>query len=411
MRALRVVFVCQWYRPEPVSQPGWIVDALRRAGARVEVLTGIPNYPSGRVMPGYRAWRAGSTVLNGVAVHRTPLIPSHDSKASGRMLNYLSWAFTSSIWGQRHLKSADVALVYSSPATAALPAMFAQGFLTGFAGRLARWLVGAFANAAYRSAAHIVVISPGMIDLLESRGVPRAKMSLIYNWVEEQDAGAGAGAGAPDVREMFGIGTDDFVLMYAGNHGAAQALDSIVRAFGAIPESEHCHLVLVGDGVQKDGLRTLASRICPDRVHFVAAQPQELMGKITGQADVQLVSLSDRPLFAVTTPSKLQSILAAGHPVLVSAPGDTAEIVTEAGAGVSVPAESPGAVAAAVRRLRREPLTDRRAMGANGAAHYRLHMSEAVGARKLIVVLERAAQGNASDPNLESENSEGKLQR
>ena len=126
---LKVGFVCQWFSPEPIQQPGWIVDGLRRCGADVSVLTGIPNYPTGVVADGYRARKGYVEDLSGVTVRRTPLYPSHDTSAARRMLNYASWALSSALMGARHLKDRDVVLVYSSPATAALPAMAASRFL------------------------------------------------------------------------------------------------------------------------------------------------------------------------------------------------------------------------------------------------------------------------------------------
>jgi glycosyltransferase involved in cell wall biosynthesis len=426
MTALRVAFVCQWFRPEPVSQPGWIVDALRRRGADVEVLTGIPNYPNGRVLPGYRASQVTSEVLDGVAVHRTPLFPSHDGSASKRILNYVSWALSGAMWGRRHLKKADVALVYSSPATAALPAMvarflhgvpyvllvqdvwpdsiFSSGFLQGPVSGIAERLTSIFVAAAYRHASHIAVISPGMADLLASRGVAREKLSVVYNWVNE----ATDEVAVLRLREELELSPEAFLVMYAGNQGAAQGLGSVIQAFATIPAYEDCHLVLVGDGVEGNSLKALAARDCPSRVHFVDPQPRESMPGVMTQADVQLVSLSDRELFAVTMPSKLQSVMAAGHPVILCGRGDAATVVTEAAAGLAVPPEDSAALASAVRDLRNAPAADRQRMARNGEAYYQLHMAERVGARRLMAALEGAVQrAITSDPLGTSGNWEG----
>ncbi len=405
-----MTFVCQWYPPEPVSQPVWIVDALKRRGLDVEVLTGVPNYPIGIVHEGHRACERRSEVVGGATVHRTPLYPSHDASAAGRILNYLSWALSAAVFGRRRLRTRDVTLVYSSPATAALPAMlarrlhgvpyvlliqdvwpdsiFASGFLGGRVGALARGLTTLFVNVAYRGAARIVVIAPGMADLLASRGVPPHKISVIPNWIGDLEVGVSE---TDDLRHQLGLGAEDFLVMYAGNHGSAQALDSVVRAFAQLPREASSHLVLVGDGMDKESLAALAAEVCPDRVHFVDPQPREKMAALMGQADVQLVSLADRPLFAVTIPSKLQSVMAAGHPVLVSAAGDAAEIVREAGAGLAVDPESPQQLAAAVLDLRSMTPEDRRRLGQSGQAYYEAHQAEQVGAARLASVLAAVA--------------------
>jgi glycosyltransferase involved in cell wall biosynthesis len=406
-----VLFVCQWYSPEPVSQPGWIVSALRRRGADVEVLTGIPNYPTGKVVDGYRAWRSRADEVDGVRVWRTPLYPSHDSRPLRRFLNYASWAISSAVLGVRRFRSADVALVYSSPATAALPAMLAKllfakpyvllvqdvwpdsifdsGFLRGRTGRLARRLVGAFASLSYMSAASVVVISPGMVGLLESRGVPAHKLRLIYNWVDE--GGAVDRTARDAVRAELGLTVDDFVVMYAGNHGSAQGLGSLVRAFSQVPPQARCHLVMVGDGMEKTTLQEQAGQEAAHRVHFMQPQPRERMLSLMAAADVQLVSLVDSPLFAATTPSKLQSIMAAGHPALVSARGDAADVVRNIRSGVAVRPGDTGELVAAILHLRETTVTERRAMGERGRAYYVSQMSEEVGASRLVTTLREAA--------------------
>ena len=209
-RDLSTAYITQWFPPEPVMVPPAIAHALTRRGHRVEVLTGVPNYPSGHVHEGFRAWQPRTDDVDGPNVRRTPLIPGHGSSTVRRMANYVSWAFSATLLGLRTLRRADVALVYSSPASAALPAMiwrrivrtpyvlliqdiwpdsvFATGFLTrGWSRRVARAALSRFCSWSYRSAAHIAVISPGAIDLLASRGVPREKLSLVYNWTDEPD--------------------------------------------------------------------------------------------------------------------------------------------------------------------------------------------------------------------------------
>lgn len=410
----RVLFVCQWYAPEPVSQPGWIVSALRRRGADVAVLTGIPNYPTGKLAPGYSAWRPRAEVLDGVRVWRTPLYASHDANPLRRFLNYASWAISGALFGALRFRSVDVALVYSSPATAAVPAMVARvlfgtpyvllvqdvwpdsilssGFLPGRLGRVARRVVSVFAESAYAMASHILVISPGMTDLLESRGVPRHKLSLMFNWVEATRPPDRSGEEA--FRSELGLVADDFVVMYAGNHGAAQGLTAIIDAIAQIPPKVRCHLVLVGDGMEKARLREVAARRCPDRVHFVDSQPRDRMVDIMEAADVQLVSLIDSPLFAVTMPSKVQSVMAAAQPVLMVGAGDAARVVEEAEAGFVVQPGDVAGLASAIRRLRALPYAERRAMGERGRDFYETRMSEAVGASHMISVLRSSAEAD-----------------
>lgn len=404
-----LAYVSQWFAPEPVAVPVWVPRALGRRGWDVTVVTGVPNYPSGRVAEGYRAYRRYREQVDEFEVVRTPLYASHDGRAARRFANYASWAASSSLMARGALTSADVALVYSSPATAALPAMlarrrtpyvlmvqdvwpdsiFASGFLTE--GRLRssaeRW-VGRFADAAYRQAHAVAVISPGMKDLLVSRGVPASKVKVVYNWVDEKIFTPAEPE--PGLREGLGISPTDFVLMYAGNHGAAQDLETTLEAFRLLVDAAHVHLVLVGDGFRKAALRDVAQRHGLDRVHFLDPRPTTDMTGVMAAAEAHLVSLADDPLFHITMPSKVQGVLAAGRPLLVSAPGDAGRVATDLGAGVSVPPARPDLLAAAVRQLASADRSSLRAMAERGRAAYLREMCEDVGASRLSDLLDSA---------------------
>lgn len=406
---LRLAFITQWYPPEPVEVPESIARALHDHGLEVEVLTGIPNYPTGQVPRGYKAGRPMRQVLNGIRLRRAPLYPSHDSSAVRRMLNYASWAVSSSLFGQGVLRRADVALVYSSPATAALAAMvalrlwgtpyvlliqdvwpdsiFASGFINRRGGGKVRWVVDKFVRRAYAGAEHIVVISPGMVDLLAARGVPRDKLSLVYNWLPENDMGSVMQAADRTLRELAGIPDGDRIFLYAGNHGHAQALDALVNAFD-LPETTGGHLVLMGDGVQKSHLLELGDDI--PRVHFLPTVSRAKAATLTRTADVHVVSLAEAPLFSVTMPSKVQSGLAAGLPMLVVASGDPARTVIEAGAGVAADPGDIDSIARAVRLLNDMPEGALTAMGQQGVRAYRRDMARDVGVPRLATIINSA---------------------
>lgn len=406
---LRLAFVTQWYPPEPIDVPESIARALHHQGLEVEVLTGIPNYPDGKVRPGFKTGRPARQILNGLRVLRAPLYPSHDSSVVRRMLNYVSWAVSCSLFGQGVLRRADVALVYSSPATAALPSMvarrlwktpyvllvqdvwpdsiFASGFMNRRGAEKIRRLVDMFVRRTYAGAEHIVVISPGMADLLEDRGVPRGKISLVYNWLPESETRALAQKPDRTVRELVGIPDECRVFIYAGNHGHAQALDALVQAFDT-PETISGHLVLMGDGVQKPHLQTLARGM--SRVHFLPSVGRAAAAALTRTADVHVVSLADEPLFSVTMPSKVQSGLAAGMPMLVVASGDPARTVVDSGAGVAAKPGDVTSIALAARTLLDLPEDALAAMGQLGARTYELEMARDVGAPRLAAIINSA---------------------
>lgn len=419
MRAINTLLVCQWFPPEPIVVPLSIATELHDRGHTVEVLTGIPNYPTGQVAAGYRPWRRSREIRDGLPVHRTPLYPSHDSSALKRMANYLSWALSSTLGGFRTIRRADVALVYSSPATAALaPAVWraiartpfvlliqdlwpdsvaASGMARrGIVTTAAEWALHRFVAWTYRRAAHVVVISPSMIDVLASRGVPRDKITLVYNWASDEGAAASS-ATRSTARSELGIDEDAFVLAYAGNHGVAQGLRNVIEAAALIGE-DHLDVVFVlaGDGVETPELVDLARSTARANVIFPGRLDATQMASLRLAADVQLVSLIDDELFAVTMPSKVQSILASAQPLIVVAPGDAAAVAHESGAGWAVPPGDPAALAAAALTARATSPTDLSEMAQAGRTYYEAAMGRDIGGHRLDVVLRNAADSTTS---------------
>ena len=222
-----------------------------------------------------------------------------------------------------------------------------------------------------------------MKRLLVERGVPHEKVDVIYNWVDE---------------EVFRpkpvrLDADAFTLMYAGNLGDVQGLDVLVRALAALSDLADLRVVLVGDGVAREALARLAGNLgVAGRITFTGSRPVTEMAGLMATADVQLVSLKDLPLFHATMPSKVQAILACGRPVVISAPGDAAELVRASGAGLVAAPGDVTSMADAIRRahaLRGAPLE---AMGRAGRDFYQRELSASVGAARMEAALEAAVE-------------------
>lgn len=410
---MRLGVISQWYDPEGGSAAvaGAICRSLAAQGHELHVLTGFPNYPTGRVYPGYRIRPYQYERRAGVHVHRVPLLPSHDRSALRRAATYLSFGGSAAArW--RILRSADAWLVYSTPATAALPALVARaryrrpyvllvqdlwpdtvvdsGFLgPGWLRNVAVRGIHGFCDASYRRAAAVVVTSPGMAELLRGRGVPGDKLSVVPNWVDEtvfrpvpRD---------PELAKRLGLAgfLAGFVVMYAGSLGELQGLETAVEAARLLADLPDLRLVLAGSGVTEPRLRALARGM--SNVVFLGQQPPERMPDLLALGDVQLVSLRDLPLCHVTLPSKLQATLAAGRPVVGAVPGDAARLIERSGAGQAVPPGDPVALADAIRSLHALPPDAREKLGQAGRQYYLDHLSAGVGSAALADVLTQAA--------------------
>ena len=121
--------------------------------------------------------------------------------------------------------------------------------------------------------------------------------------------------------------------------------------------------------MQQAAARGLGNLVFPGRF------PVEAMPVLMGRAAALLVTLADTEIFRLTIPSKVQAYMAAGRPIVACLNGAGAELVDEAGAGVTVPAEDGAALARAIRALHAQPEAARAAMGARGRRYYEEHFS------------------------------------
>jgi len=409
---MKIGMVTQWYEPETGSaaHPTAIARALAARGHEVKVLTGFPSYPLGRVYDGYRRQVRMHELRDGITVLRVPDAPSHDRSAVRRALSLTSFAASATAqvgW----LRDTDVCLTYLTPATVGLAAMtlrrlwgvpytlYVQDLwpetvtASGFIGSpdtaervervLHRWL-----RRLYAGADGVAAISPTMADTLASRGARVTPVS-IPNWVDEQ-------VFAPTQRDGRPHLDDRRWLMYAGGIGEVQSLDTALRALALLDDRRDLGLALVGGGVAVPGLRRLAHELgLDDRVRFLGGFPLEEMPALMAEADAQLVSLKDLPLFRGTIPSKLQASMACGAPIVCSVAGDAAELVRRVGCGFTATPEDPTSLAEALRHVADATPADLAAMGSRARSTYVAELGEDSGAAALEELLMKTVSRRA----------------
>lgn len=399
----------QWFNPEPTFKGLSFAKELIRLGHEVEVLTGFPNYPGGKVYDGYRIRPMQHETLEGVSVLRVPLYPSHDTSSIGRIANYGSFAFSAATIGSLLTKPADVMYVYHPPATVGLPAsiihllrripfvydiqdlwpdtLAATGMLNN---KLVLSMVDKWCGFVYNQASRIVVLSPGFKEALCARGVPSDKVEVIYNWCDEnqiQTAGRDE-----DLARKLGL-AGRFNIVFAGTMGKAQALDAVLDAAGLLKDRYPViQFVLVGGGVEVERLQQKAKKMQLANVLFLPRRPVSEIGQILNLADVLLVHLKDDPLFKITIPSKMQAYMAAGRPILVGVRGDAADLVECAKAGISCAPENPISIAESVEQLFAMLRTQLEAMGNNGREYYERELSLRVGVRRFEEIFKSVAR-------------------
>ena len=207
-------------------------------------------------------------------------------------------------------------------------------------------VVGWLARAIYRRASAIRVISQGFRTNLLEKGVSDSKIRVISNWVDTDHYHPVLPD--PELASTLSF-TDRFTVMYAGTIGLAQGLDVVLDAASLLRDLSSVEFVLVGDGIEAERLRQLASTRRLSNVRFLGRYPGEEMPALYALADVLLVHLRDDPLFRVTIPHKVFAYLASGKPVLAAMEGDVAALVESTGSGLTCPPGDPIALAATVR--------------------------------------------------------------
>jgi glycosyltransferase involved in cell wall biosynthesis len=315
--------------------------------------------------------------VNGIRVHRLPLYPSHDRSSLGRILNYVSFFISAAVFCTFSARRFDV--IYAYPPLPAWLAAALSGLIarrpvvvdiqdlwpdsvvkSGMAGT--GYIGGALTrlcNFIYRRATLIVAQSKGIANKLRERGVPDGKIRLIYNWADEQ---AAAASGACDLTPYHFA--DRFNIVYGGNLGRVQGLETLVRAAHlAGRDCPRLQLLLIGGGIEADRLRVLVDELGADNVRIAPGVPREQIGDVFAAADVLALHLWDDPLFEITIPSKLQFYMAMGKPILIGVKGEAGQFVTEAGAGIAVPPQNAEAMAQAMMQLAKMPATTLAEMG------------------------------------------------
>lgn len=412
---MNVLLLTQFYWPEVRSAPmnlAGLAEDLQAGGHDVTVVTGVPNHPFGKIYEGYRLRFRQWEDVRGVRVLRVPLYPDHSLSSVRRLLHYGSFAISAATigtWTTRRFVP-DVILVYLPPWTNWLPIRVFKALrkapvvcwvtdvwpesLQEVGNGQGRWrtaLIDRLVKAVNRQASLTCVNAPGLKRLLMEKGMPESRLAVVTDWADEG--------------LFFPVEPDEalarehglagrFNIMYGGNLGAVQGLDTVVEAAGLLRDVPDLQVVFVGDGEDAARLRRLVGEQgLDDNVRFIGRQPMADMKRLFALADVLLLHLKPSPIFARQIPSKTMAYLACGKPVLCAISGDAAAIVEQAGAGVcSPPGDSPS-MAAAIRRLYQMPAADRERFGRRGREAYLTRYTRSVQTRRVQTLLSQVVAG------------------
>ena len=406
---MRILIVSQYFWPE-----SFVINDLARSlalkGHNVTVLTGKPNYPEGKIAAGYKAWGIQQELYGGAEVIRVPLVPRGNGSPWRLALNYLSFIFSGALLAPlalRHVQY-DVVFVYApSPLLQALPAVLLARFksaplvgwvqdlwpesliATGFVKN--RWVLKAveiLVRYIYRRADSILIQSEAFRDpVTRLTGDPKRIRYYPNSAMRSHDE-----TGKMVESELVSQLRKCFSVVFAGNLGAAQSLETILCAAECLKAQPEIQFCIVGAGsrgawlAQEVDRRKLANVVLTGRLSHAE------MPAVFAAASALLVTLADSPALDLTIPSKLQAYLAAGRPVIASLNGEGARIVRDAEAGFTCPAGDAEALAAAVLKLYGLAPDERNRMGSNGRRYFIEHFESSKRLDDLIELFQGLSQ-------------------
>jgi glycosyltransferase involved in cell wall biosynthesis len=407
---MRILYLSQYFPPEAGATQTRAYEMGRnfvRLGNPVTMLAELPNHPSGIFPPEYRGMLYQRADLEGIDVIRVWVKASPVKTFHSRMLFYLSYMCTASIAGL-FLARGHYDLVYASS-----PPLFvgASALFLSWMRRLPMvfevrdlWpesavALGEISNqraiawatrlelACYRRSIKVICVTEGIRERLIQRGIPAQKIELVPNGANV-NLFQFSRAARQEMRSELGL-ADQFLAVYAGIHGVAQGLETVIEAARLLQDDPRFHFLLIGDGPKKAELSQLAAGYALRNLTLLPEQPRERIPAYLSAADAALIPLKNLQIFHGALPSKMFDAWACQRPLLLSVDGEARKVMEQAQGGLFIPPENPPALVAGLVHLRSSP-QECQDMGLRGRRLTELEYSRTAQAEKLAQILTAA---------------------
>lgn len=394
-RKKKILVICQYYKPEPFRISD-ICEEMVRRGHEVQVVTGYPNYPEGKLYDGYGKGKHIDEVINGVKVHRCYTVPRETGTVK-RMMNYYSYAASATKYvlsgkcvasdgGKFDLvfcnqlspvMMADAAIAYKKkhkvPVIMYCLDLWPESLIAGGITRDSKIYkyYHHVSKRIYRQMDKILITSRMFSNYLQNEfGIKQNRIEYLPQYAE------GIFEELPAKEEK---GTFDF--MFAGNIGEIQSVETILQAAEMLKE-EPVKIHIVGGGTDLQRLQNIKEEKQLENVVFYGRRPLEEMPEFYKKADAMLVTLAADPVLSLTLPGKVQSYMAVGKPIIGAIDGETQNVIKESECGFCGAADDAEALAENVKKFI-ESETDRKAMGKNARKFYEEHFQTELFMNKL----------------------------
>lgn len=385
----RLLVVTQHYWPEPFNFAD-ICEGLVERGYEVTVLTGLPNYPEGKLYPEYREGRNRLQMRNGVRIVRAPLIP-RGSNPIQRVINYYSFPFGAKRRSHEIDCNFDIVIAFqSSPVMQAEPAAWIAE-QTG--APLLHYVIDIWpeclcaggikknskiyrhysevSKRIYSKADKLALTSPMFKGYLENMMGKEVNSFYLPQYAEEE-----FGNLRNDIRPD-GFNPAKINLTFAGNVGSAQSVETLVCAAAILNNDSRFVFHVIGSGSQLDACKKLAIDLgASENLMFHGRHDISEMPAYYAASDAMIATFEDNPVLGLTLPRKIQSYMAAGRPVIAAVAGEAQRVISEAKCGFCCRAEDAEGLALACLKLACLDSDQRKRLGDAGRSYYQAHFSK-----------------------------------
>jgi len=379
-----------------------LAQDLRNEGNHVSVLTGKPNYPAGDIFPGYKASGSQIDSFDGITVRRVPMLPRGKRGLLGLLLNYVSFNLSAMFYAPFLLRKEkiDVIFVYgTSPliqGLSAIPIKFIYNaklvvwvqdlwpedlVTTGHVKNTTVLKINEWAARVLYKFTDQILIQSESFRAPVTRLAPNKEILFLPNAAERSVFESANKFILPPNLDFL---KDGFNVVFAGNIGNNQSIETIVSAAEILKNKEEIKIVMVGSGSRSSFLEEEVGKRGLSNLIIAGRYSSDVMPAIFNYSQILLVSLAKKDSLSWTVPCKVQAYFAAGKPVVASLDGEGARIVNESGAGRACPAEDSQSLAACILELYAMSGSERGEMGKKGRIYAERHYHPTKIARQLI---------------------------
>lgn len=258
-------------------------------------------------------------------------------------------------------------------------------------GSLAYRALSAVSRFLYRRVDWIAVTSESFREYLSAEhDIDPQIISHVPQYADDAPA---ASVSPGDALSAPGFGAD-VDLVFTGNVGRLQSLETVVRTAGLLKDDSRFRFHIIGDGSGLEDCRILAAELGLSNLTFYGRRPQDEMLSFYAKADALMITMRDEPALAYTLPRKMQSYMAAGRPIIGAIGGEARRVIEDAGCGFCVPPEDHEQLAAACRRF--ATAANRERMAQNALEYYRAHYDKPLFFDTMLNLMHRLVAERAS---------------